>query len=59
VIDPKAIDKESLYGTLDATTLEWTDGIFTATLRAILGNLRGEKGVSPIGGGREKKILAD
>ena len=34
---PKAVaDKEQLYGSLDPTTLEWTDGVFTATLRAIL-----------------------
>lgn len=43
VIDPKAIDKEALYGTLDPTTLEWTDGIFTSILRTVLSNLRGEK----------------
>ena len=24
-IDPKAVDKEGLYGVLDGTTLEWTD----------------------------------
>jgi hypothetical protein len=42
VIDPKAIDKESLFGVLDSTTLEWTDGIFTAIVRSILKNMRGE-----------------
>lgn len=26
IIDPKAVDKEALYGVLDGTTLEWTDG---------------------------------
>eukprot|EP01053_Blabericola_migrator_P008291 Blabericola_migrator_1__8290@NODE_42_length_17171_cov_64_374065_g38_i0_p1_GENE_NODE_42_length_17171_cov_64_374065_g38_i0NODE_42_length_17171_cov_64_374065_g38_i0_p1_ORF_typecomplete_len4774_score977_70AAA_6/PF12774_7/1_1e148AAA_6/PF12774_7/8_3e02AAA_6/PF12774_7/17DHC_N2/PF08393_13/2_5e03DHC_N2/PF08393_13/7_2e118AAA_8/PF12780_7/1_4e03AAA_8/PF12780_7/1_4e03AAA_8/PF12780_7/27AAA_8/PF12780_7/8_4e92DHC_N1/PF08385_12/1_5e89DHC_N1/PF08385_12/65DHC_N1/PF08385_12/1_8e03DHC_N1/PF08385_12/2_2e02DHC_N1/PF08 len=36
VIDPKALSKEQLYGKLDATTLEWTDGVFTATLRKII-----------------------
>ncbi len=41
-IDPKAIDKEALYGVLDGTTLEWTDGIFTSLLRTILTNQRGE-----------------
>jgi len=41
-IDPKAINKEQLYGILDPTTLEWTDGVFTATLRMILDNVRGE-----------------
>jgi dynein heavy chain 1, cytosolic len=30
IIDPKAINKDSLYGTLDGTTLEWTDGVFTS-----------------------------
>ena len=42
VIDPKALSKEALYGALDATTLEWTDGVFTAVLRRILNNVRGE-----------------
>jgi len=42
VIDPKAVDKEGLYGVLDGTTLEWTDGIFTSLLRKILANERGE-----------------
>ncbi len=42
IIDPKAIDKEALYGVLDGTTLEWTDGIFTSLLRTILANQRGE-----------------
>lgn len=39
VIDPKSLPKEQLYGRLDPTTLEWTDGIFTATLRKILNGL--------------------
>lgn len=42
IIDPKAVDKEALYGVLDGTTLEWTDGIFTSLLRTILSNQRGE-----------------
>lgn len=42
VIDPKAIPKESLYGTLDPTTREWTDGLFTHILRRIVENVRGE-----------------
>lgn len=41
-IDPKAICKESLYGTLDATTREWTDGLFTHILRRIVDNARGK-----------------
>jgi dynein heavy chain 1 len=42
VIDPKAIDKEALYGTLDQTTREWNDGLFTHILRKIVDNVRGE-----------------
>ncbi|KAL3939676.1 MAG: hypothetical protein SGBAC_005637 [Bacillariaceae sp.] len=41
-IDPKAINKENLYGSLDGTTLEWTDGVFTGLLRRIIGNQKGE-----------------
>lgn len=43
VIDPKALNKEELYGVLDSTTLEWTDGVFTSLLRRILDNVRGEQ----------------
>ena len=42
IIDPKAIDKYSLYGVLDGTTMEWTDGVFTSILRKILANQKGE-----------------
>ena len=42
VIDPKAMDKEGLYGVLDGTTMEWTDGVFTSLLRMILANQKGE-----------------
>ncbi|PIA14754.1 hypothetical protein COEREDRAFT_46106 [Coemansia reversa NRRL 1564] len=42
VIDPKAMTKEDLYGTLDATTREWRDGLFTHILRKIVDNVRGE-----------------
>lgn len=42
VIDPKVMSKEALYGSLDNTTREWTDGLFTAILRKIVDNLRGE-----------------
>ncbi len=42
VIDPKTLSKEELYGQLDSSTLEWTDGVFTKTLRKILDNKRGE-----------------
>lgn len=43
IIDPKAISKDELYGKLDNTTMEWTDGIFTYILRRIADNQRGEK----------------
>ena len=42
VVDPKAINKDELYGKLDSTTAEWTDGVFTGILRRIIGNERGE-----------------
>ncbi len=42
VIDPKAISKESLYGTLDSTTREWNDGLFTHILRKIVDDVRAE-----------------
>lgn len=42
VIDPKVMSKEHLYGNLDSTTREWTDGLFTSILRKIVDNLRGE-----------------
>ncbi len=38
IIDPKAINKEELYGKLDNTTMEWTDGVFTGILRKITEN---------------------
>ncbi|KAJ3554185.1 hypothetical protein NM688_g3240 [Phlebia brevispora] len=44
VIDPKAMHKDALYGTLDPTTREWTDGLFTHTLRKIVDDVRGESG---------------
>jgi dynein heavy chain 1 len=36
VIDPKTVKKEKLYGSLDPNTLEWTDGVFTKTLRKVV-----------------------
>jgi len=38
VVDPKAICKDDLYGKLDSTTAEWTDGVFTKILRQIIEN---------------------
>ncbi|HLD78384.1 MAG TPA: AAA family ATPase, partial [archaeon] len=43
-LDPKAVSKDELFGVLDATTREWTDGLFTALLRRIIDNQRGESG---------------
>ncbi|KAI9842610.1 MAG: hypothetical protein M1837_007048 [Sclerophora amabilis] len=43
VIDSKVMSKEALYGVLDSTTREWTDGLFTSILRKIVDNLRGEE----------------
>lgn len=42
IIDSKVMSKEALYGNLDSTTREWTDGLFTGILRKIVDNLRGE-----------------
>ncbi len=42
VIDPKSLNKDSLYGTLDHTTREWNDGLFTHILRKIVDDVRGE-----------------
>ena len=42
IVDPKAINKDDLYGRLDSTTAEWTDGVFTLVLRRIIDNVRGE-----------------
>jgi dynein heavy chain 1, cytosolic len=42
IVDPKAISKDDLYGKLDSTTAEWTDGVFTGILRRIIDNARGE-----------------
>lgn len=42
IIDPKAISKDKLYGSLDGTTLEWTDGVVTSLLRSIIDNQKGE-----------------
>lgn len=42
VIDAKVMSKEALYGKLDTTTREWTDGVFTSIIRRISENVRGE-----------------
>lgn len=42
IIDPKALTKTELYGVLDTTTREWKDGVFTATLRRIIDNVKGD-----------------
>ncbi|KJZ68681.1 hypothetical protein HIM_11924 [Hirsutella minnesotensis 3608] len=38
VIDSKVMSKEALYGSLDSTTREWTDGLFTSILRKEVAN---------------------
>lgn len=42
IIDCKVMSKESIYGSLDLVTRDWTDGLFTSILRKIKNNLRGE-----------------
>lgn len=41
-IDAKVLTKQTLYGSLDTVTREWTDGLFTNILRKVKLNLRGE-----------------
>ena len=38
VIDPKALTKAELYGNLDQTTRDWSDGVFTSIMRRIVDN---------------------
>ena len=40
VIDAKAMSKEALYGSLDGTTMEWEDGVFTSLLRIVVEGAR-------------------
>ncbi|TRY53342.1 Dynein heavy chain [Cryptosporidium tyzzeri] len=57
VIDPKTIDKESLFGKLNPVTLEWTDGVFTAILRKIINssdNNNDQTGSGGVGGINKK-----
>lgn len=42
VIDAKTMTKEALYGKLDFTTREWTDGLLTSIIRRITDNFRAE-----------------
>lgn len=42
VINPKSVTKDTLFGSLDPITREWTDGVFTRILRTIVDNQRGE-----------------
>ncbi|KAH6598857.1 hypothetical protein BASA50_003364 [Batrachochytrium salamandrivorans] len=44
ILEPKSAHKDKLYGFLDATTREWTDGVFTHILRKIINDDRGESG---------------
>ena len=38
VFNPKSIMVNELYGNTDPTTLEWTDGIFSNSVRAMVNN---------------------
>lgn len=40
VVNPKAISKAVLFGYLDATTREWSDGVLTSILRKVLASQR-------------------
>ncbi|CAH7666339.1 hypothetical protein PPACK8108_LOCUS690 [Phakopsora pachyrhizi] len=42
VIDPKAISEDSLYDTLDPTTWERNNGLFTNILQKVIDNVRGQ-----------------
>ncbi|KAG1819122.1 uncharacterized protein BJ212DRAFT_1229062, partial [Suillus subaureus] len=42
VIDPKAMHKDTLYNTLNPTTHEWNDGLFTYILCKIVNDVCGE-----------------
>lgn len=41
-IDPKVVGKESLFGTMDYTTREWSDGIFTSIIRRSIESAKNE-----------------
>lgn len=42
VVDHEVTFKDDLYGKLDSTLEEWTDGVFTGILRKIIDNARVE-----------------
>eukprot|EP00915_Cephaloidophora_sp_WS-2016_P003568 GHVH01004823.1.p1 GENE.GHVH01004823.1~~GHVH01004823.1.p1 ORF type:complete len:3130 (+),score=435.75 GHVH01004823.1:30-9392(+) len=39
VLEPKSVTKEKLYGKLDPTTMEWTDGVLTSLIRRIIASV--------------------
>lgn len=41
-LDPKVIGKDSLFGTIDYATREWSDGIFTSIIRKAIESTKGE-----------------
>jgi dynein heavy chain 1 len=43
VINPKALTKAALFGHLDATTREWSDGVLTSILRKVVAGQRGDQ----------------
>ncbi|KAA6397427.1 MAG: putative Cytoplasmic dynein 1 heavy chain 1, partial [Streblomastix strix] len=42
-IDPKAMSKEELYGTMDPASHEWNDGVFTRLMRNIIESASNEQ----------------
>lgn len=41
-LDPKVIGKDAMYGTIDYSTREWSDGIFTSIIRRSIESTKGE-----------------
>jgi dynein heavy chain len=41
IVNPKSINISELYGNTDPTTFEWTDGIFSNSVRTFVNNATG------------------
>jgi hypothetical protein len=41
IVNPKSISIAELYGNTDPTTFEWTDGIFSNSVRTFVNNATG------------------
>lgn len=41
-LDPKVIGKDSMFGTINYATREWTDGVFTSIIRKSIESSKGE-----------------